>query len=209
MTRTPVRRSLLLGVAATAAVALAACGGSGDSSSGPMSGMHSSASATASASASSTAAAFNDDDVMFAQMMIPHHQQAVEMAKLATTRASDAQVKALAQRIQAAQGPEITTMTGWLTAWGHPLSGDSMDMGHGSMPGMMSDSDMKQLKAATGAAFDKQFLTMMITHHQGAISMAKDEQAKGANTDAKKLAQNIITAQQTEIATMSGLLKQV
>jgi uncharacterized protein (DUF305 family) len=205
MTRTLVRRTVLLGVAAMAAVTLAACGGSGDSSSSPMSGMgHTSTSATS----TSSAAAFNDADVSFAQGMIPHHQQAVEMAKLAGTRADNADVKALAQRIEAAQGPEITTMTGWLTAWGKPTTA-SMSMGDGSMPGMMTDAGMTKLKAATGTTFDKQFLTMMIAHHQGAITMAKDELAKGGNSDAKALAQNIITAQQTEIDTMSGLLKQV
>ena len=200
MTRTLVRRTVLLALTAAAAVTLAACGGS---SSSPMSGMgHTSASATS----TSSDAAFNDADVSFAQMMIPHHQQAVEMAKLAGTRADNADVKKLAQRIEAAQGPEITTMTGWLTAWGKPTTA-GMNMGNGAMPGMMTDTDMTKLKAATGSAFDKQFLTMMIVHHQGAITMAKDELAKGSNTEAKTLAQNIITNQQSEIVTMKGLLK--
>ena len=205
MTRTLVRRTVLLGVAAMAAVSLAACGDSSDSSSSPMSGMNqTSAAATASADA-----AFNDADVSFAQGMIPHHQQAVEMAKLAATRASGADVKKLAQQIEAAQGPEITTMTGWLTAWGKPTAAPSMgnmNTADGGMPGMMSDADMTKLKAASGAAFDKQFLTMMIAHHQGAITMSKDELAKGSNSDAKTLAQKIITAQQAEIDTMNGLL---
>jgi uncharacterized protein (DUF305 family) len=148
---------------------------------------------------------------MFAQMMIPHHQQAVEMAKLAATRAKDAHVKELARRIQTAQDPEITTMTGWLATWGKPTQapGMSMDMGNGSMSGMMSDAEMRQLEAETGTAFDKQFLTMMIAHHQGAISMAKEELAKGSVPDAKTLAQKIFTTQQAEIDTMNNLLGQV
>lgn len=202
MTRTLVRRTVLLGVAAMAAVTLAACGDSGDDSSSPMSGMNQT---SAAATAASADAAFNDADVSFAQGMIPHHQQAIEMAKLAATRASDADVKKLAEQIETAQSPEITTMTGWLTAWGKPTAAPSMgnmDMGD---TGMMSDADMTELKAASGTAFDKQFLTMMIAHHQGAITMAKDELAKGSNSDAKTLAQKIITTQQAEIDTMNGL----
>jgi uncharacterized protein (DUF305 family) len=140
---------------------------------------------------SQPAATFNDGDVMFAQMMVPHHRQAVEMAALADTRASDPQLKQLATQIKAAQDPEITTVSGWLTAWGKQVpaaSGHDMGgMSHG-MPGMMSDGDMAKLKATSGKAFDKQFAQMMIDHHNGAIQMAGDEQANGTNPDAKALA---------------------
>ena len=87
--------------------------------------------------------------------------------------------------------------------------GGGMDMGgmgHGGQSGMMSDADMAKLKAAGGKDFDKQFCTMMIAHHQGAIAMAKDELANGTNGDAKTLAQKIITAQQAEIDTMNKIL---
>jgi uncharacterized protein (DUF305 family) len=150
----------------------------------------------------------NDADVAFAQMMIPHHRQAVDMATLAETRASDPQVKQLA--IKAAQDPEIATMTGWLTTWGKPTTAPSsmpgMDMGHGLMPGMMSDADMAQLQAAAGKDFDRQFCTMMIAHHQGAIQMARQEQTAGVNPDAKALAERIATSQQGEIDTMNKIL---
>jgi uncharacterized protein (DUF305 family) len=205
------RRILLAGATATALLALSACGGD-DMSSG--SGMDHGAATAPSASAG--AAAFNDADVMFAQMMIPHHREAVEMAEMAETRASDAEVKSLAGKIEAAQQPEIDTMTGWLSAWGKPapmpsMSGMSMpeatpSMNHGAMPGAMSPADMDKLEAAKGTAFDKQFLTMMITHHEGAITMAQDEVKNGSNTDAKALAQKIITDQQAEIATMKTIL---
>ena len=149
---------------------------------------------------------------MFVQMMIPHHQQAVQMAELAETRAADPEVKKLAGEIKAAQAPEIATMTGWLTAWGMPAP--SASAGHGTsmpgmdhgMPGMMSDADLAKLAAASGTEFDRQFLTMMIAHHEGAITMAKDEVARGVNADAKALAQQIITAQQGEIDTMKKIL---
>ncbi|GAA3276822.1 DUF305 domain-containing protein [Dactylosporangium vinaceum] len=205
MQRTLVRRATLAGAALTTALLLAACGDHGS-----MPGMeHGSGTTTAVGSASPGAAAFNAADVMFAQMMIPHHRQAVQMAALAGTRAADAEVKTLAGQIKAAQDPEIQTMTGWLSTWGRPapaMSGMDMGgMGH-AMPGMMSDADLAKLEAATGKDFDKQFCTMMIAHHQGAIAMAQDEIKQGSNPDAKALAQRIVTAQQAEIDTMNTIL---
>jgi uncharacterized protein (DUF305 family) len=207
-----LRRGMVAGAAVTTALILSACGGGTSSSSSGTShdGM------TASSSAPASAATFNDADVSFAQSMIPHHQQAVQMAAMAEGRASNAQVKDLAAKIRAAQQPEIDTMNEWLTAWGKPTpmpgmspSADMSGMDHGSMPGMMSDADMAKLAAAKGTAFDKQFLTMMISHHEGAIEMAKQETAQGSNPDAKALAQKIITDQQAEITTMKGLLTQL
>ncbi|GAA2340390.1 DUF305 domain-containing protein [Dactylosporangium salmoneum] len=201
MKRTLVRRAVLAGAALTAALLLAACGGS--DSHDQMPGTH------PAGGGPSGAAAFNDADVMFAQMMIPHHQQAVEMAALAGTRAAAPEVKTLAGQIKAAQDPEIQAMRGWLTAWGRPAPTASHGMGgmnHGGMPGMMSDADMTELEAATGNDFDKRFCTMMIAHHQGAIAMAEDELANGASSDAKALAQKIIAAQQAEIDTMNKIV---
>ncbi|MBB4742069.1 uncharacterized protein (DUF305 family) [Actinoplanes octamycinicus] len=204
------RRGLLAGAALSAALAVSACGGSDSSSDSGMNHGGMTPAATASAAAPAT---FNDADVMFASMMIPHHQQAVEMAALADGRAAGTEVKDLAGKIKAAQQPEIDTMSRWLTAWGHPMPATTASgmpgmsgMEHGSMPGIMSQADMDKLTAAKGAAFDKQFLTMMISHHEGAITMAQQEVAQGSDPDAKALAQNIITAQQAEITTMKGLL---
>ena len=165
-------------------------------------------------SATPSTAAFNDADVSFAQGMIPHHAQAVEMADIASTRASSAKVKDLASRIKAAQGPEIATMTAWLKSWNKPVTASSgggmagmAGMGSGaSAMGMMSDADMKGLGAASGAAFDKMFLTMMIEHHKGAIDMAKTEQTDGKFAATKALAGSIVTAQQAEIDEMGKLL---
>ena len=156
---------------------------------------------------------FNDADVTFAQSMIPHHEQAVEMAKMAKMHASTPEVKNLADKIEAAQGPEIATMQGWLKDWGKDESDDSMggmehgtdDSGDMDMPGMMSDDDMAALDTAAGREFDLMFLTMMIEHHNGAIEMAKTEQSKGKNTDAKALAKKIEADQTTEIAQMKKL----
>lgn len=203
-TRTLARRAALAGVTVTVALALAACGDDSTSGSGTP-GPGGSGTPAAGASAS-----FGDADVTFAQMMIPHHQQAVAMAELAGTRAADPELRKLAGQIKDAQAPEIATMTGWLAGWGRPMpsasSGHGMPgMDHG-MPGMMPDADMTKLAAASGTDFDRQFLTMMIAHHEGAITMAKDELARGANPDAKALAQQIVTAQQGEIDTMRKML---
>jgi uncharacterized protein (DUF305 family) len=214
MNRTFLRCAALTGAAVTAALVLAACG-SYSNGDGSMPGM---GNGTSTAAGGASAAAFNDADVTFAQQMIVHHQQAVEMAALAESKATDPQVKQLAAQIKAAQDPEIQTMTGWLTGWGKPTAAPSsthgMDMSGsptampdmGSMPGMMSDTDMAKLKAASGKAFDKQFCTMMIAHHQGAIQMAKQEQTAGTNPAAKALAAQIITSQQAEIVTMNTIL---
>jgi uncharacterized protein (DUF305 family) len=166
---------------------------------------------------SSAATDVNKTDVMFAQDMIPHHRQATEMAALAETRTKTNAVLDLASAIQAAQGPEIDTMTGWLKSWGEdvPDEGDSMggmdhsDMGQddaGSMPGMMSDDQLAALEAASGTSFDQMFLTMMVEHHEGAVQMAETEQADGENADAKALAATIEKEQTTEIAQMQDLL---
>ena len=185
---------------------LAACGGDNDDSMSGMNGMGSSTTATS--SPSDEMADFNGADVTFATDMIPHHRQAVQMAKLAETRAKRLEVRNLATQIMAAQDPEIETMSGWLTSWGKPVPDemDGMEMSS-SMPGMMSQDDMSSLEDMSGADFDPMFLTMMIEHHQGAIEMARTEQSDGRFPDAVALAKRIETAQTDEIATMRSLLK--
>jgi uncharacterized protein (DUF305 family) len=202
-----LRRGVLAGAAVTALIVLSACGGA-DTSSG--SGMDHGGMTTSAAPSSGTAV--NDADVAFAQSMIKHHQQAIEMAAVADSRAAGTDVKQLAAKIRQAQQPEIDTMSKWLTAWGQPAPMPSMEssmpsMDHGSMPGEMTEADMTELMSAKGAAFDKQFLTMMISHHEGAIEMARQEVAQGSNPDAKTLAEKIINDQQAEITTMKDMLK--
>lgn len=158
-------------------------------------------------------AEFNANDVTFAQGMIPHHQQAVQMSTIALDpeRKAGAKVKDLATRIQGAQDPEIQLMTGWLTEWGQPI--DAMTgmegMETGDMPGMegmMSSDEMTVLAAANGPAFDKLWLDMMVRHHQGAVTMSKTAQTDGKAAVVKELAGKIISAQEAEIAEMSKLL---
>jgi uncharacterized protein (DUF305 family) len=189
-----MRRAASAGLAAFAVLAFAAACGDDDGMDGMDHGDGS--------SSEEEAQDFNDADVMFAQMMIPHHEQAVEMAELAETRASDPEVVALAAQIKAAQDPEIDTMTGWLEAWGEPIETD-----HGmDMPGIMTDEEMAELEAADGAAFDKVFVDHMIAHHQGAIEMAETEIADGRNAEAKELASQIAESQAAEVTQLEAIL---
>ena len=150
----------------------------------------------------------NSADVVFAQMMVVHHQGAVAMSDLAATRAGSPAVKTLAAQIKAAQAPEIAQMQSWLAAWNSaPASSSGMGMAMGSaMPGMMSAAQMSVLTAASGAAFDKLFLQLMIVHHQGALAMAKTEQASGQNPAAEALATSITTSQTAQISQMQTML---
>lgn len=149
---------------------------------------------------------FNDSDVSFAQDMIPHHEQAVQMAELADSRAGSDEVRDLAVEISRAQGPEIETMTGWLEDWDEDVPGSMEGMDDMSMPGMMSSEDMTTLEDADGSEFDEQWLTLMIEHHTGAIDMAQVEQEEGQDEDAIVLAEEIEQAQADEIELMEQLL---
>ncbi|MEI7916014.1 MAG: DUF305 domain-containing protein, partial [Mycobacteriaceae bacterium] len=155
----------------------------------------------------------NQADGMFATMMIPHHQQAIEMSDIIVAKQGiDPRVVDLATQIKAAQGPETETMQGWLTAWGMGgMAGmpgmDHGDMGGvGGMDGMMSPAEMDALKNAQGVDAAKLFLTGMIKHHQSAITMSQDEIKNGKNPDALALATSIIESQQKEIDTMNQIL---
>jgi uncharacterized protein (DUF305 family) len=112
-------------------------------------------------------------------MMIEHHTQALELTELAPARAESARLKALAERISAAQGPEIGAMRAWLKEYDQPEKSD--DHTHSAMPGMATEAQLKKLRAAKGRAFDELFLTLMITHHEGAITMATDVKGQGNN----------------------------
>jgi uncharacterized protein (DUF305 family) len=147
------------------------------------------------------ASALSTTDAMFLQMMIPHHEQAVEMSTLAETNSTNPEVLALATRIKSAQAPEIELMSKLLSEAGLPLMMDH-SMGDNGMMGMQ---DMTDLAAATGNAFDILYLTGMIAHHEGAVDMAKPV-TSSENSDVKTLANNIISSQTAEIAEMTKLL---
>ncbi|CCQ46080.1 conserved hypothetical protein [Pseudarthrobacter siccitolerans] len=209
-----MKKTLTVSAAAlAAAIALAGCStNSGSSSDGSsMPGMNHGSTGTASSTAPATSAAasagFNDADVMFAQMMIPHHTQAVTMSETMLAKEGiPAAVTDLATKIKAAQGPEIEKMTGWLKSWGQSTEmPTNMPSGH-SMSGMMGEDDMAKLEAAQGTEAAKLFLTQMIAHHEGAVEMAKTETTDGKNTDAVQLSKDIVSDQEAEIQEMKDLL---
>ncbi|MQY15824.1 hypothetical protein SRB5_60150 [Streptomyces sp. RB5] len=204
-----IRRTAAAVATGALALALTACGGDDRAAATDDSP---SVAATATVGKKAKPGKHNDADIAFAQAMIPHHRQAVRMAALAADHAQSAEVKALAAEIQKAQGPEIETMSGWLTAWGVEVPEGAMDHDMGSMEhggetrGMMNPAELEALEKAEGEAFDQAFLDLMIRHHDGAVTMARTEKSTGAYTPATELAGRIVTSQTAEIEKMDGLL---
>lgn len=146
-----------------------------------------------------SAATHNDTDVKFAQEMVPHHEQALTMAKLVDTRTDNPQVIDLAERIEKGQQPEIDKLNGRLKEFGSSSHGSHG--GHGMV-------DTTELVALKDAEFDRRWLALMIQHHQGAVTSAREQLEKGADPELKKLAQDVVTAQEKEIHEMQSLLPQ-
>lgn len=181
-----------------ATLALAGCtiniGGSGTDSKGMMDG--------GMMNNNENSSGFSGSDIMFAQMMIPHHQQAVDMSTLAETHTTNPELLALAKQIKDAQAPEIAQMKKWLTD-----TKSSMEMGHDmGMGGMLTDEQMAALENATGSAFDKLYLQGMIAHHEGAIHMAQMV-IDSNNAEAQQLGENVISSQTAEIEKMKKMLE--
>lgn len=191
------RTTALAALALAGTLALAGCSGAEPAGPADHSGMdHSSSDAPL--------AGANEADVMFASMMIVHHEQAVEMSDIVLAKEGvDPRVADLAEQITAAQGPEIEQLQGWLEEWGVE-PGDPGAMDHGD--GMMSDDDLAALEAAAGPEASRLFLEQMIVHHEGAVEMAEAQIADGENPDAVALAQDIVDAQTAEIAEMTDIL---
>lgn len=196
------------------ALALAGCGaGAEQTPGGATSPGSAAASAAPSGAASATGEAISaehdDDDVMFAQMMIPHHEQAVDMSE--TLLGKDGvpeDVRALAERVVAAQGPEIERLNAMLAAWGAPTAPE--DPGHGGHGGgMMTEEDLAALTETEGEEAAALYLEQMTEHHRGAIDMARAEVSGGQNPQAVALAQQIVDAQEAEIQEMDVLLKEL
>jgi uncharacterized protein (DUF305 family) len=198
---TPMSRRVAAGLAAVAAaVFLSSC-------SSPASDGHSGHEHADEPVITGQPAGYNADDVAFATNMIPHHQQAVELSGLVPDRSTNAEVVALAQQISAEQQPEINVMKVFLVQWNENPDTNSGHAGHGNtMQGMVDAATMTRLESLNGAEFDKLWLESMISHHQGAIEMAKAEIANGDNVDAKTLATNVVTTQEAEIGQMKQML---
>ncbi len=159
-------------------------------------------------------APWNHADLAFVQMMIPHHAQALQMAELASSRAEDQAVRRLAERVEAAQGPEILLMASWLEEQGvdvpraaeDPLAYDHGEHGHDGMVGMLSPAAMEQLRSARGAAFDRRYLRAMVQHHRGAIQMAETVAVEGSALQVNELAADVGATQLAEIDRMRDVL---
>lgn len=145
-------------------------------------------------------------DVMFLQMMIPHHQQAVDISELAIAQSQDAELVALATAIRDAQAAEIIQMKGWLAAAGQSETMDhSMDHGMG---GMLSDDELAILQSLSGVQFDVYWLQRMVAHHEGALHMAtmiEDSTASQVRT----FGEDVVSVQSAQIAQMKAMLERL
>ena len=215
----------LTAIALASALALAGCAGgteeNTDAAASEAAAGSAPAGATSTAEASGSAAEISpehdDADVMFAQMMIPHHRQAVDMSEILLAKEDvPAEVRDFAQQVIDAQGPEIQRMEAMLSTWGQePTMSESggsggMDHGdHGGMSGMMGEEDMQALQDAQGTEAARLYLEQMTAHHRGAVEMARDEADNGQNPQAVALAQDVISAQEAEITRMEQLLQEL
>jgi uncharacterized protein (DUF305 family) len=183
-------RSRLIATMAAVALALSGCG---------------SGNAAAPSSAAAQAGNHNEADVKFSLNMIPHHEQTIQIADLATKRGSSEKVKVVAAEILSAEEKEIQTMTGWLRSWNVPIP-SAEEHGGMAMPGMLTAEDVKALEAANGAAFDKIFLPMVAKHLQNGVAMAKEVLQTGQHADTKTLAGKIIEGQEQQIQKVQALI---
>ncbi|MBO3744629.1 DUF305 domain-containing protein [Streptosporangiaceae bacterium NEAU-GS5] len=143
----------------------------------------------------------NASDIRFAASMIPHHLQALDMTILSSNRTMDQWVRDLANRISSSQESQIRAMKGWLDDWdSEPLPRDQ------ALPGSVSRSDLAKLADASGAAFDRLFVTLMIDHHLGAIKLAEAELAAGTYGKARDLATSIAATKKAEVKEMRKYL---
>jgi len=158
-------------------------------------------------------AAVNDADVHFASSMSPHLDQAVEMSKMLQEKDGvHPEVRSIAKQIQTTQAPQIDTLNGWLTAWGHPFGSDhdsgtqeESGLNHHGGNGLLSEAEMQALDLASGPDAQRLYVDGMVKHHQGAVAIAETEIKDGQNADAVKFARNLVQDQKHEITTMQNL----
>lgn len=156
-------------------------------------------------------ALITEADVRFMQGMIAHHAQAVHMTRLADAAGASARVLKLAQKIDLSQAGEIALMQDWLGEYGQFVPDTSSWRGM-SMPGMLTTDDLAKLEQARGPAFDRLFLTLMIRHHEGALTMVADLLASpraAQEVDISVLANDVETTQMAEIGLMQQMLQEI
>ncbi|MFY1689833.1 DUF305 domain-containing protein [Plantactinospora sp. WMMB782] len=148
----------------------------------------------------------NAADIRFVSMMVPHHEQALQMAALVPERAGSTGVIAVADRIRSAQQPEVEVLRGWLRDRGLDSLLGGTGHEHPGMHGMQSPEAIATLTATTGTDFDRMFVEMMSAHHQGAIAMAQEVLANGLDQQVRELARNIAFEQSVEVNRMREVL---
>ena len=153
----------------------------------------------------SGSASFTGADIMFLQMMIPHHQQAIDISNIALKTSKDSELLALAKTIIKSQSTEIVQMKSWLQD-----AGATTDMGHSmsDMGGMLDDSELSALSAATGKSFDLLWLKGMIGHHDGAIHMTQMIEDAN-NPEVKYFGEKVVKDQSAQIDQMNAMLKRI
>lgn len=196
----------LLGACAVAVLGLATACESGVGGTASPAGTAPAAPAAPAASAPDGAPSeHNADDIKFAQRLIPHHEQAVVLSRLAVAHAADQEVKALAQRVQGAREPEMKQLMALLRGWDEPVAPpDHDDVGHGDF-GLLTEEELQRLEQAAGAEFDREWLRLMIEHHEGAVEIAEIELREGTDSLAKLFAQNVVDSQTGELAELRAL----
>jgi uncharacterized protein (DUF305 family) len=203
MSRFTFDRSVPVVAALLATVALAGCGSADPST----------LRAAVTSSTATAPGSFGAADILFVQMMIPHHQDAVTMAELARTRSRSPRIRSVAEQISRTQQPQIDTMIGWVQAAGRPTAPPDFNTGHGvgehAVPGTMTFTDLVRLRESSGARFDRKFLTVMIRHHRGTLVTATAEFAEVSSPEVKALGQEMAAKQKAELKTMRQILAQL
>ncbi|NIJ10171.1 uncharacterized protein (DUF305 family) [Saccharomonospora amisosensis] len=201
-------KKYLLGACAAAVLGLASgCDSDVEGSAEPKSGAPAASVPSGSATGDEAAPSeHNAEDVKFAQRLLPHHEQAVVISRLAFERSADPEVTALARRIHGARGPEMKQLMALLQGWDEPVAppnhGDSI--GHGDF-GLLSEEELQRLEQASGTEFDQEWLRLMTEHHEGAVEIAELELRDGVDSLAKLFAQNAVDSQNGELAELRSL----
>jgi uncharacterized protein (DUF305 family) len=150
----------------------------------------------------------NATDVMYLQMMVAHHEQGLEMVRLAADRAQRPEVRILAEAVAATQADELKMMKSWLGKWSEPTTVDhapSAHADHGGLPAT-GEQELKALRKAKGAAFETTFLNLFVAHQHNAVEMAQLEAQKGTNAETKALAERVKASRTDQIQQMLQLL---
>lgn len=152
---------------------------------------------------------FNDTDVMFLQMLIPHHRHGVRLAGLAARLALRQEVRDFAAAVAATQDDELDDMRAWLDAWNQPVEADpdtTAHHGHGDGLHVADPAVVAALATTPPAAFDSAFLTMLTGHQHGAVELARMEQADGRHPGARDLADRVVRSRTAQVRRMADLL---